>query len=114
MNGNVFISHDEAIEHMRTHNSNVISVIPQTAGKKRNGSQVLSGSGTGGIDSWHGTDSAVYKDDKQQYFPAFSFCNLSPLRFDQFIKPFLNYTNTLNLTNINDTTTFIPYQASLI
>ncbi|CAF1238717.1 unnamed protein product [Didymodactylos carnosus] len=28
MNGNVFLSHDKAIKHMKTHNSNVISVIP--------------------------------------------------------------------------------------
>jgi len=49
-----------------------------------------------------------------QYFPAFSLCNASPLRMDQFIGPFLNYTNALNLTDTNDTTTLSAYQSQYI
>jgi hypothetical protein len=49
-----------------------------------------------------------------QYFPAFTFCNLSPLRYDRFIGPFLNYTNARNLTNTNDTSSFSQYQAMYI
>ncbi|CAF0894858.1 unnamed protein product [Rotaria sordida] len=49
-----------------------------------------------------------------QYFPAFSFCNVGAIRFDQFIEPFINYTNTLNLTNTNDTTTLSSFQAMYI
>jgi hypothetical protein len=47
-----------------------------------------------------------------QAFPAVTICNYSPLRYDQFIGPFLNYTNTFNLTNTTDTTNF-TYQQSL-
>jgi len=46
-----------------------------------------------------------------QYFPAFTVCNLAPVRYDRFIKPFLNYTATLN---INDTTTISSSQAKYI
>ncbi|CAF4076295.1 unnamed protein product [Adineta steineri] len=49
-----------------------------------------------------------------QYFPAVTICNSSPLRFDKFIEPFLNYTNSLNLSNSNDTSTFSPLQATYI
>ncbi len=49
-----------------------------------------------------------------QDFPAVSICNYSPLRYDRFIGPFLNYTNSLNLTNTNDTTTFTQKEASYI
>jgi len=49
-----------------------------------------------------------------QYFPAVSLCNASPLRMDQFMKAFLEYTNGLNLTDTNDTTTLSPYQAGYI
>ncbi len=49
-----------------------------------------------------------------QYFPAFSLCNVSPLRMDLFIEPFLTYTNALNLTNTNDTTTISAYQSQFI
>jgi hypothetical protein len=49
-----------------------------------------------------------------QYFPAVSLCNASPIRMDQFMKAFLNYTNALNLTDTNDTTTLFPYQAGYI
>ena len=49
-----------------------------------------------------------------QYFPAFSFCNAGSLRFDLFIQSFVDYTNALNLTNTNDTSTLTPVQASYI
>jgi hypothetical protein len=49
-----------------------------------------------------------------QDFPAVTICNYSPLRYDQFIGPFLNYTNALNLTNTTDTTKFTSTQASYI
>jgi hypothetical protein len=49
-----------------------------------------------------------------QYFPAFSLCNAGPLRMDQFIGPFLNYTNALNLTDTNDTTTLSEVQSGYI
>ncbi|CAF3823949.1 unnamed protein product [Adineta steineri] len=49
-----------------------------------------------------------------QYFPAVTICNSSPLRFDKFIEPFLNYTNSLNLTNSNDTSTLSSLQATYI
>ncbi|CAF3313256.1 unnamed protein product [Rotaria sp. Silwood2] len=55
-----------------------------------------------------------YDNDSQQYFPAFTFCNIAIFRFDRFIEPFLNYTNFLNLTDTNDTTTISPYQANLV
>ncbi|CAF1039325.1 unnamed protein product [Adineta steineri] len=45
-----------------------------------------------------------------QHFPAFTICNAGGLRFDKFIQPFLNYTNTLNITNTNDTSTIFPEQ----
>jgi hypothetical protein len=46
-----------------------------------------------------------------QYFPAFTICNLAPVRYDRFIGPFLNYTATLNITDTNDTTTISLQQA---
>ncbi len=49
-----------------------------------------------------------------QAFPAVTICNYSPLRYDRFIDPFLNYTNSRNITNTNDTTTFTSSQASYI
>ncbi len=49
-----------------------------------------------------------------QYFPAVTICNSSPLRFDKFIQSFLNYTNSLNLTNSNDTSTLSSLQATYI
>jgi hypothetical protein len=51
---------------------------------------------------------------RSQPFPAVSVCNYSPVRFDAFIGPFINYTNALNLTNTNDTSTITPYQAQFI
>lgn len=38
-------------------------------------------------------------DDSNQTFPAVSFCNYSPLRYDLFINDFLNYNNTVNFTD---------------
>ena len=49
-----------------------------------------------------------------QYFPAFSFCNAGGIRFDTFIGPFFNYTNTFNLTDTNDTTTLSLFEALFI
>jgi hypothetical protein len=49
-----------------------------------------------------------------QHFPAFSFCNVGAIHFDQFIGPFLNYTNTLNWTDTNDTTTLTLYQIGFV
>jgi hypothetical protein len=49
-----------------------------------------------------------------QYFPAVSLCNAAPFRMDKFMEAFLNYTNSLNLTNTNDTTTLSAYQAQFI
>ncbi|CAF1148218.1 unnamed protein product [Adineta ricciae] len=55
-----------------------------------------------------------FADIWPQTFAAVTICNNSPLRYDQFIGPFLNYTNALNLTNTNDITTFTEEQASYI
>ncbi|CAF4120615.1 unnamed protein product [Rotaria sp. Silwood2] len=55
-----------------------------------------------------------YASESQQYFPAFSICNGLAMRFDQFIGPFLNYTNKRNLTDTNDTTTISAFQAQYI
>ncbi|CAF1227990.1 unnamed protein product [Adineta steineri] len=49
-----------------------------------------------------------------QAFPAVTVCNYSPLRYDRFISPFLNYTNARNLTNTTNTTNFTMEQASYI
>jgi hypothetical protein len=49
-----------------------------------------------------------------QAFPAVTICNYSPLRYDRFIGPFLNYTNTFNITNTTDTTNFTMAQTSSI
>lgn len=49
-----------------------------------------------------------------QAFPAVSICNYPPLRYDRFIDPFLNYTNTFYLTNTTDTTNFTCEQSLYI
>ncbi|CAF1563569.1 unnamed protein product, partial [Adineta steineri] len=49
-----------------------------------------------------------------QAFPAVTICNYSPIRYDRFITPFLNYTNMLNLTNTNDTNSFTMELSSYI
>ncbi|CAF1327291.1 unnamed protein product [Rotaria sordida] len=52
--------------------------------------------------------------EQSQTFPAVTICNYSPLRYDTFISPFLNYTNSINVTNTNDTTIFTGEQANEI
>lgn len=49
--------------------------------------------------------------DRSQTFPAVTFCNYSPARYDTLIEPFLEFTNALNITNTNDTTIFTLEQA---
>ncbi|CAF1400968.1 unnamed protein product [Adineta steineri] len=49
-----------------------------------------------------------------QAFPAVTICNYSPLRYDRFISPFLNYTNARNITNTTNTTIFTTAQAAYI
>ncbi|CAF1520876.1 unnamed protein product [Rotaria sp. Silwood1] len=49
--------------------------------------------------------------ERSQAFPAVSICNYSPFRLDNFIEPFLNFTNSRNLTNTTDTST-IPIEAA--
>ncbi|CAF1316500.1 unnamed protein product [Rotaria sordida] len=44
--------------------------------------------------------------ERSQAFPAVSICNFSPIRFDNFIEPFLNFTKSRNLTYTNDTIYF--------
>ncbi len=55
--------------------------------------------------------SVTFDAEWPQPFPAVTICNYSPLRYDQFIEPYLNYTNALNITNTNDTNTFTSTQA---
>lgn len=52
--------------------------------------------------------------ERSQPFPAVSICNYSPIRFDRFIGPFLNYTNSRNLTNTTDNSTIRHEQANFI
>lgn len=52
--------------------------------------------------------------ERSQAFPAVTFCNYAPARYDQIIVPFLNYTNSLNITNTNDTTVFTFQQAVVL
>lgn len=47
-------------------------------------------------------------------FPAVTICNYFPLRYDQFIGPFLNYTNAMNWTNTTDTSSFSREQTAYI
>ncbi|CAF3070916.1 unnamed protein product [Rotaria sp. Silwood2] len=53
-----------------------------------------------------------------QEFPAFSFCNISPLRFDLFREPFENYSIMRNMTTGNgsiwDSVTFLDLTKFLI
>ncbi|CAF3716245.1 unnamed protein product [Rotaria sp. Silwood1] len=51
--------------------------------------------------------------ERSQTFPAVTICNYSPIRYDTFIADFLNYTTSINVTNINDTT-FTEQQTSQI
>ncbi|CAF1441884.1 unnamed protein product [Rotaria magnacalcarata] len=65
-------------------------------------------------DSLPGIARSQISVERSQTFPAVTFCNCSSARFDGFIGPFLNYTNSINATNTNDTTTFTPRQAALL
>ncbi len=58
--------------------------------------------------------SVAFVVQRTQSFPAVSICNYSPIRFDTFIGPFINYTNARNLTNTNDTSTISFVQANFI
>ena len=53
-------------------------------------------------------------EDTHQTFPAVTICNHSPIRFDRFIGPFLQYTNSRNITNTNDSSVFTPLQAEYV
>lgn len=53
-------------------------------------------------------------EENNPVFPAVTICNYSPLRYDRFIEPFLNYTNALNLTNTTDTTSFTQTQSGYV
>ena len=52
--------------------------------------------------------------ERSQAFPAVSICNYQPVIYDRLIGPFLNYTNSRNLTNTTDTTTLTPKQAEYL
>lgn len=58
--------------------------------------------------------SITLADQWPQAFPAVTICNYCPFRYDQFIGPYLSYTNAMNLTNTTDTSTFSEEQASYI
>ena len=45
-------------------------------------------------------------DERSQVFPAVTFCNYAPFRFDRLMEQISNYTNFFNMTNMSDTTTF--------
>ncbi|CAF1063442.1 unnamed protein product [Adineta ricciae] len=49
-----------------------------------------------------------------QAFPSVTVCNYSPYVYYRFIGPFLNYTNSNNLTNTTDTTKFTRQLASYV
>jgi hypothetical protein len=51
---------------------------------------------------------------RSQPFPAVTICNYSPIRYDVFIEPFINYTNSINVTDTNDTSTITAIQAAYI
>ena len=55
-----------------------------------------------------------YVVERPQAFPAVTFCNYMPARYDYLIKDLLNYTNSLGITNTSDTTTFTLTQAATI
>lgn len=39
-----------------------------------------------------------FETEQPAYFPAISFCNISPIRFDKIVEPLINFTN-FTLTN---------------
>lgn len=57
--------------------------------------------------------SVTITDDWPQFFPAFTLCNLSPIRYDRFIESFSMYHNFTFTPNIEDPNSFpkthIPY-----
>ena len=57
---------------------------------------------------------SVENEDVNQMFPAVSFCNYSPIRYDRFIEDFINYTNSKNLTNKNSSSSFTADQSLYI
>ncbi|UJR33423.1 hypothetical protein I4U23_020868 [Adineta vaga] len=60
--------------------------------------------------------SVSFTNQWPQPFPAVTICNYSPYLYDQFIRSYLNYTNTFNLTNTTNTSrdAFTPQQALYI
>ncbi|CAF1004824.1 unnamed protein product [Rotaria sp. Silwood1] len=58
--------------------------------------------------------SVSFAVERSQAFPAVSICNYSPVRFDNFIEPFINFTNSHNLTNTTDTSTISSEQSNHI
>ena len=48
--------------------------------------------------------SLTFHDEWPQAFPAVTICNYSPFRYDLFVNDYLNYTNSMNLTNTNNVT----------
>ena len=55
--------------------------------------------------------SIEYDDVWPQPFPAVTVCNYSPIRYDTFIKPFLNYMKSQNFTDTTDSSNFTAQQA---
>jgi len=51
---------------------------------------------------------------RSQPFPAVTICNYSPVRYDVFIEPFVNFTNSINVTDTNDTSTITLIQSAYI
>jgi hypothetical protein len=49
--------------------------------------------------------------ERTQTFPAVTFCNYAPVRYDRIIEPLLNYTNSTNSALINDSSAFTLQQA---
>ncbi|CAF3610006.1 unnamed protein product [Rotaria sp. Silwood1] len=58
--------------------------------------------------------SVSFAVERSQAFPAVSICNYSPFRLDNFIEPFINFTNSRNLTNTTDTSTISSEQSQYI
>ncbi|CAF0745170.1 unnamed protein product [Adineta ricciae] len=49
-----------------------------------------------------------------QYFPAFTICNLVPVRYDRFIQPYIAFLTSLNKTNVSESTTISSTEARYI
>ena len=52
--------------------------------------------------------------ERSQAFPAVTICNYQPVMYDRLIGPFVDYTNTRNLTNTTSTTAFTFEQATYL